>query len=242
MATRPVNLVVDSAQPRELAGFWAELLGWRIALDLPSEVAVRAPAADGWDLDLVMVPVPEAKTAKNRIHLDLASGSAAEQRALVDRAVRLGAEPVDIGQGPVPWVVLADPEGNEFCVLEPRPEYARTGAVAAIVLDAADPAGLAAFWAGATGWVLSRRADAQVGLRAPTGRGPWLELLGGAEPKRGKNRVHLDVAPPAGGGHAGEVERLVRLGARTADVGQRDEPWRVLADPEGNEFCVLTPR
>ena len=70
--------------------------------------------------DLAFVPVPEPKTGQNRVHLDLASASAEDQAAIVDRLLGLGARHVDIGQGEVPWVVLADPEGNEFCVLSAR--------------------------------------------------------------------------------------------------------------------------
>ena len=104
-------------------------------------------------LPLVFVPVPEPKTGKNRVHLDLASSSAEDQAAQVRRLLDLGATRVDIGQGDVPWQVLADPEGNEFCVLEPRPVYADTGPVAAVVVDSADPVAQARFWSRAADWV-----------------------------------------------------------------------------------------
>ncbi|WP_328607725.1 VOC family protein [Amycolatopsis sp. NBC_00345] len=257
MATRLVNLVVDAARPQELASFWAALLGWQAAADLPDEVEVHAPPDDGWELDLIFVPVPVPpvslapsppapplvpKVAKNRIHLDLASTSAAHQAERVERALELGARRLDLGQGDVPWVVLADPEGNAFCVLEPREEYADSGAVAAIVVDAGEPARLAGFWSALTGWPVSSAEDVIVGLRAPSGRGPWLEFLRSADHKLGKNRLHLDVAPHAGEDHAAAVVQVVAAGAAPADVGQGDVPWVVLADPEGNEFCVLTPR
>ena len=61
-------------------------------------------------------------------------------------------------------------------------------------------------------------------------------------PKLGKNRLHLDVAPPADGDQEAEVERLISLGAKRIDIGQGDVSWEVMADPDGNEFCVLTPR
>ena len=61
-------------------------------------------------------------------------------------------------------------------------------------------------------------------------------------PKLGKNRLHLDIAPPADGDQEAEVERLISLGAKRIDIGQGDVPWEVMADPDGNEFCVLTPR
>jgi hypothetical protein len=80
-------------------------------------------------------------------------------------------------------------------------------------------------------------------LRAPTGTGPFLDLIRVPEPKGAKNRVHLDVAPFPGEDHLAEVARLEEAGASRADVGQgQDVGWVVLADPEGQEFCVLSPR
>ena len=81
-----------------------------------------------------------------------------------------------------------------------------------------------------------------VSLRSPAGAGPYLELLPSAEPKTVKNRVHLDVAPFEGDDQAAEVAALLAAGAGPADVGQGRVPWAVLADPEGSEFCVLSPR
>ncbi|MCT2584064.1 VOC family protein [Actinophytocola gossypii] len=249
MSTRLVNVVVDAADPAALAEFWCALLGWRVSLsagevdgEVDGEVEVQAPPGDGWRWDLVFVPVSEPKTVRNRLHLDLASASADQQMAILDRALALGAKRVDIGQRNVPWFVLADPGGNEFCVLEPRPEYADTGAVAAVVADAADPPALAGFWSAASGWPVVRADPALASLRDPDGRGPWLEFVRTTEPHTVKNRVHLDVAPPPDGTIAAEADRLRALGAEPADVGQTGVPWRVLADPEGNEFCVLTPR
>jgi Glyoxalase-like domain len=246
MATRLVHLVVDAADPPDLARFWAAALGWEIADEEPDEVVVEPggyrypdPAA----LPLVFVPVPEPKTGKNRVHLDLATASLAHQAAEVERLLGLGARPADIGQGDVPWQVLADPEGNEFCVLDPRPVYLGIGPVAAVVADSRDPAAAASFWELATGWVRSRTAEGFVALRSPQGVGPFLELVRTGEPKRVKNRVHLDVAPYQGEDHAAAVKTLLEAGAVPADVGQgADVTWTVLADPEGSEFCVLSPR
>jgi predicted enzyme related to lactoylglutathione lyase len=192
---------------------------------------------------IVFVPVPEPKDRKNRVHLDLASTSAAHQAELVSRARDLGGSPLDIGQGDVPWVVMADPEGNEFCVLEPRDIYRDTGPVAAIVTDCGDPAALARFWVSASGWDVTRTEDQAAGLRSPAGVGPYLEFLRVPDQKVVKNRVHPDVAPYRGDDPAAEVARLRDAGAALADVGQGDGVyWTVLADPEGNEFCVLSPR
>jgi predicted enzyme related to lactoylglutathione lyase len=244
LTIRLVELAVDAADPGRLARFWAAALGWEVAAEEPGE-AVVAPRGFGYPdpaaLPLVFAPVPEAKTGKNRVHLDLASESVRDQAAQVDRLLGLGATPADIGQGDVPWVVLADPEGNEFCVLDPRPVYAGLGPVAAVVADCRDPAGVAGFWQLATGWVPGRSVDDGVSLRSP-GAGPYLELMPSAEPKTVKNRMHLDVAPHRGEDHAAAVAALRAAGAVPADVGQGEVPWVVLADPEGSEFCVLTPR
>ena len=246
MPTRLVHLVADAHDPARLARFWAALLGWEIADETAEEVDVW-PAGytypDPVAVPIVFVPVPERKTGKNRVHLDLASASAADQARLVSRARDLGGGPADIGQGDVPWVVMADPEGNEFCVLEPRDIYRDTGPVAAILTDCADPAALARFWAGAAGWPVARTEDDLVGLRSPAGTGPYLEFLRVADRKTVKNRIHPDVAPYRGEDPAAEVTRLRAAGATLADVGQGDDvSWTVLADPEGNEFCVLSPR
>ncbi|NIH87947.1 VOC family protein [Amycolatopsis granulosa] len=242
MATRVDSLVIDGNRPGELARFWAELLGWTITHVQDDEVGVGAPGDDG--LDLVFGTVPEVKdpAVKNRVHLDLASTSPEDQAATVGRALALGARKHDIGQGAVPWQVLVDPEGNEFCVLEPRPGYTTTEALAAVVIDSRDPLAQASFWAEAAGWRIANQEPGIVGLRAPTGRGPWLEFLRVDEPKAGKNRLHLDVAPFADGDTAAEADRLCGLGARRIDIGQGAVPWEVLVDPEGNEFCVLSPR
>jgi predicted enzyme related to lactoylglutathione lyase len=237
MPTRFVHVTVDAARPATIARFWSALLDWPIELDEDEEVYL-----DGTAMGIAFVPVPEPKTAKNRVHLDLASATLDEQAQLVVRAEKLGAKQIDIGQGSPKFVVLADPDGNEFCVLEPRPEYANTGAVATVVQDCHDPAAIGPFWSAATGWPILDRAETYVSLRSPDGTGPWLELIRVGDPKSVKHRVHIDLAPYAGDDHAAEVSRLLDLGATHTDIGQGDVPWAVLADPEGSEFCVLTPR
>jgi predicted enzyme related to lactoylglutathione lyase len=245
MSTRLVHLVIDARDPRQLATFWAAALGWESEGEDSGEFVVQPPGfsyPDPAALPLVLVPVPEPKTGKNRIHLDLATESAAHQAAVVRRLRGLGAVPVDIGQGQVPWVVLADPEGNELCVLEPRPVYSDTGPIAAVVVDCADPVRLARFWSDAAGLTSHESGADFASLRSVGGVGPYLEMLQVRDPKTVKDRVHADVAPFPADDHQAEVARLRELGAVPVDVGQGDVSWTVLADPEGNEFCVLTPR
>jgi predicted enzyme related to lactoylglutathione lyase len=245
MSTRAVQVIVDSADPSALARFWAQALDWVVAADDPGEAEIwpagfsyPSPAA----LSLDFVPVPEPKAGKNRVHLDLASTSVQHQAELVEKVLGLGATHADIGQGEVPWVVLADPEGNEFCVLEPRDAYADTGPIAAVVTDIADPEAGAAFWALAAGWDPQESEAQFASLRSPAGTGPFLEFLRSSDPKRVKNRLHVDVAPPLGGDSRAEADRLIAAGARAIDIGQGEATFIVLADPQGNEFCVLSPR
>jgi hypothetical protein len=124
-----------------------------------------------------------------------------------------------------------------------------------VVVDCNDPAAQARWWAQALGWPVAFEAEDEVVI-APahrldeSRRIPLAEQVPGIvfvpvpETKAVKNRLHIDLAPPAGGDQAAEVERLVALGARRVDVGQDESrvSWVVLADPEGNEFCVLSAR
>ena len=110
-------ITIDSADPPTLARWWAELLGWRVTYEDDHQVAVEPAAGspeDGVSADLLFLKVADDKAGKNRIHLDLRPD---DHDAEVARAEALGAQRVDIGQGEVSWVVFADPEGNEFCVL-----------------------------------------------------------------------------------------------------------------------------
>ena len=117
MASRLYNLTIDAHHPAALAEFWCQVLDYRVAFSNPDEVGIEPP--DDACPALVFVPVPKEKAVKNRLHLDLAPD---DQVAEVERLLALGARRVDIGQGDVSWVVMADPEGNEFCVLTPRDE------------------------------------------------------------------------------------------------------------------------
>ena len=116
MGSRFYTVVIDSGDPASLARFWAAVLDWKVVFEEPDEVVVAKD--DDTYPALVFVPVPEAKAGKNRLHIDLAPD---DRDAEVGRIVALGATHVDVGQGDdKTWVVLADPEGNEFCVLRTR--------------------------------------------------------------------------------------------------------------------------
>ncbi len=111
-----------------------------------------------------------------------------------------------------------------------------------LVVDAASPERLAAFWMAVLGWRPTERYPGAVEIADPSGGGPSLTFVPVPDEKHGKNRLHIDVNP-VGCDQEQEVERLIGLGARRIDVGQgSDTTWVVLADPEGNEFCVLRSR
>ncbi|HEV2344975.1 MAG TPA: VOC family protein [Actinocrinis sp.] len=119
MTLRIQNLTIDCHDPYAVAAFWQSALGWRRTQEEPDEIILEPPAGspqDGVAPDLLFQRVPDPTAGKIRMHLDLRPD---DQQAEVDRLISLGAKKVDIGQGPdTTWVVMADPEGNEFCVLK----------------------------------------------------------------------------------------------------------------------------
>jgi catechol 2,3-dioxygenase-like lactoylglutathione lyase family enzyme len=116
MAARLTEIVVDSADPEPLAAFWCEVLGWEVVDRDEGDVEIGGSSGGP---TLLFQLVADRKQVKNRIHLDV-NPTDRDQAAEVERIVALGARRIDIGQGDVRWVVLADPEGNEFCVLGTR--------------------------------------------------------------------------------------------------------------------------
>ncbi|MGO4229192.1 VOC family protein [Arthrobacter sp. YAF34] len=243
MTLRLVQVNFKARDDSALGRFWADALGWGVSSEGPGVTNVEPvgfayPDPAAVCIDVVTVPDPE--TVRYRAHLDLATTSAAHQAELVAHLLEIGATPANVGQGDVPWTVLADPEGNLFCVLEPRAIYRDTGPIAAVVVNCADPRAMARFWGGATDWTLHEVTDDLARLRSATGVGPYLEFLRTPGAKT-VGRVHLDLKPYPGDDQAAEVARLRALGATDADIGQGEVPWVCLADAEGNEFCVLTP-
>ena len=230
---------VDAHDPPRLAGFWAGVLGWTV-VDDPREGVALLPT-DDTGFRFRFLPTEEPKTGQNRAHLDLTSTSLEDQQQTVQRAVQLGGRHVDVGQrGDEGHVVLGDPEGNEFCVIEPGNRFlADCGFVGALACDGSQAVGY--FWAEARGWPLVWDQDQETAIRAPHG-GPKI-TWGGPPlmPRTGKDRLHLDLTVPVGDDPAAEVDRLVSLGATRTGPGH-DAGSVLLADPDGNDFCVLPPR
>lgn len=109
------QIIVDSTDPARLGRWWADVLNWVVVNDSDDEYEIR-PTADRLP-GMLFGRVPQAKAGKNRLHFDFRPD---DQAAEVQRFLDAGARPADVGQGEVPWVVLADPEGNEFCILSSR--------------------------------------------------------------------------------------------------------------------------
>jgi predicted enzyme related to lactoylglutathione lyase len=233
-------LSFDASQPGRLAQFWSGLLGWETTDDPDDGIALLPSDDTGFRLRFRATQEP--KVSQNRMHFDLTSTSLDNQQQTVARALELGARHIDVGQLPEEdHVVLADPEGNEFCVIEPGNNFlADCGFIGALACDGSQEVGY--FWSQALGWPLVWDQDQETAIRSPHG-GPKI-TWGGPPlmPKTGRNRLHFDLAPAVHGDQRAEVERLVTLGATRIDIGQGEVSWVVMADPDGNEFCVLTPR
>jgi hypothetical protein len=220
------DLVIDATDGATLAAFWSAALGLRSrpAGDSAADFVLEddVPEHTVW-----INQVPEPHTVKQRVHLDL--------HATVDELRALGAT-ADAQQES--WTVMRDPEGGELCAFPRQAATVGPYRLYALVVDAADPGAVSAWWGERLGLEAKRYPD-RPWYRLEPGDGlPWLMLfIPVPEPKTVKNRIHWDVW--------GETGRLLDAGA-TLVTGQADSPdpqvsWDVLADPEGNEFCVFRP-
>ncbi|MBE1490706.1 VOC family protein [Plantactinospora soyae] len=230
MLPRLLTVTFDARDPARLARFWAGVLGREVVEDA---AGAFLPGGDT-QLGLRFVPSRTEKVGLNRMHLHLTSAGR-DQRQIVATALGLGASHLDVGQRPEEGhIVLADPEGNEFCVIEPDNSFlAGCGLLGELTCDGTREVGL--FWSEAMGWPLVWDQDEETAIQSPHGGtkvawgGPPLA------PKEATNRQRFDLAP-AGGAQQAEVDRLVSLGATRLEVG--DDGAVVLADPDGNEFWV----
>jgi predicted enzyme related to lactoylglutathione lyase len=223
------DLCIDASDPGRLADFWGAALGLRVERQAGGDAVLRgdAPTETIW-----LNGVREPKTVKHRVHLDVAA-------AAREPLVALGATVVTPAEeSGLPWSLMADPEGGEFCVFvrdgEPAAPAARLYELVVDTADGASSEAMAGWWAEVLG---ARRVD--------DGRGFWwLEDVPGLpfatvdfvpvpEPKAVKNRIHWDVT--------GEVGALVERGATILAPPTGTARWHVCADPDGNEFCVFAP-
>lgn len=232
MASRLRCVTIDVRDHRRVAGFWAEVLGRGVVEDGEGSLL---PGDDGQvGLRFALAP---ADTGNRRLHLHVTSDGPADQDETVAAALELGASPLDVGQRPQEGhVVLADPGGNALCVIEPDNAFlAGCGLLGEVACEGTREVGV--FWSDALGWPLVWDQDGETAIQSPDGgtKVAW----GGppVAPKDGPNSQRFELV--ADGDVAGEVDRLVALGA-TRGVGDQDGAV-LMADPDGNEFTVTAP-
>jgi hypothetical protein len=219
----------DVSDASVVASFWAALLD----RDVLAEPGGAFVPGDDTQVGLRFLTSRAEQVGRPRLHLHLTSNSLEHQQRTIETALRLGARPLDVGQGPdATFVVLADPGGNELCVIEPGNNFlAGTGYLGEVTCDGTRGVGL--FWRDALGWPLVWDDHEQTAIQSPLG-GTKLSWDSWAGPKvgrqngRARQRFDLVTADPTR-----EAERLVSLGAiRRAGASDGVE----LADPDGNEF------
>ena len=218
------DLCLDAGDPGVLGAFWAAALDLELHTQESGDTYLTGPTEEH---TIWVNRVPEPKTVKHRVHLDLNVGS-------VDELTALGATVLDAES--FRWTLMADPEGGEFCA------FVREGAISQrlyeIGIDTADSAEaahrIAAWWAEVLG---GRLVDDDSGYsyvdRVPGAPYDSLDFAPVPEPKTVKNRIHLDVT-------TADVDDLVAAGATILRAKDDEIGWTVMADPDGNEFCAFT--
>jgi hypothetical protein len=199
--------------------FWAAVLGLELTLhgSDPASLTGPTPQHTVW-----VNPVPEAKTVKHRVHLDVNASS-------VEEVAALGATVVD-GQS-FRWTVMADPEGGELCVFVREGEIGQR--LYELGVDCREPHTLAGWWAEVLGGRLGDEDDEVWWVdQIPGAPFTSIDFAAVPEPKTVKNRVHLDVTTSV-------LDALVAAGATVVRPKDDEVDWCVLADPEGNEFCAF---
>ena len=231
MPSPALTVAFDAHDPARPAKFWAALLGRQVVEDGGGALL----PGDETQVGLRFVVSTEPKVRPERMHLHLTSAGPGDQERTVATALELGAGHLDVGQLPEEGhVVLADPEGNPFCVIEPGNTFlAGCGFLGEVACDGTRDVGL--FWSAALGWPLVWDQDEETAIQSPRGGtkvawgGPPVNLIVG----RNQQVFELTVA---GGDQAAQVDRLVGLGA--ALVEREQEGGVVLTDPDGNPFRI----
>ena len=231
MSSRLQAVTFAAHDPARLAAFWAAVLGRGV---VGGPRGILLPGSDT-QVGLQFSPSADPKVGPNPVHLHLTSTSPADQQEVVAAALRLGAQHLDVGQLPEEGhVVLADPEGNEFCVIEPGNAFlSGCGFLGELACDGSREVGL--FWAAALGWPLVWDENEETAVQSPLG---GTKIAWGGPPlmpRLGTSRQRLELV--SDGDLATEVERLTASGATGA---VRIAAGRVaLADPDGNEFDLI---
>lgn len=229
MSVRLIALTIATPNHAEVAQFWASLVGRDVVEHLDG---LLLPASDS-EAGLRFVHTDELPTHVPRVHLHVTSDHAASQQAVVDQALSLGASHLDVGQLPDEGhIVLADPVGRAFCVIEQGNSYlAGTGVLGEFACDGTRSIGH--FWSAAFGWPLVWDQDEETAIQSPAGgtKVAW----GGppVEPHHGRDHERLELGADDMGV---AVDRLLSLGAISRGT---DEHGRIFQDPDGNEFRLV---
>ena len=211
------DLCLDVNDPVVAARFWGPALGLRPDSDPPNRLVDGIPGHTLW-----LNQVPEPRTVKHRVHLDV-------HVAAVSDLLDLGATVLNDTQR---WTVLADPEGGDLCAFVRDPADLPDFRLYEVVVDSADPERIATWWADRFGVEVEHDRDQEFSwLEGSPGPPFGLVFARVPEPKTVKNRLHWDVR--------GELDELIDAGARLLRARGEDIDWHVLADPEGNEFCLF---
>jgi Glyoxalase-like domain len=241
MTVQLVALVLDAMAPRELAQFWAHALRWNVSE--AGEGGVDLVPTDTTSFRVLFRPGAHEKVGQNRIHFDLTTTSLDEQHNTVAELLAIGARHIDIGQSPSDThVVLADPEGNEFCIIEPDNRFlASCPRLGAVNCDGTHALGR--FWSDALGWPLVWDQDEETAIQALDGAGPKITWSGPPlMPTLGKERFHFHIVATPGTSMRDALDRLLELGATRPDmIGNTCPNAIVLADVDGNKFCLVEP-
>ena len=216
------DLCIDAGDQHRMAEFWASALG--LGAEMLDNGAYRL-GDDVAEHTVWINAVPEPRTVKQRVHLDVVVREVAELLAIGATQVR------ELPR----WTLLDDPEGGELCAFARPSERLGRYRLLELVVDAVEPARIAAWWADRFGTSPRSSDDGSFWWLKPTSGLPveWV-FQTVPELKRVKNRIHWDVL--------GEVAGLVDSGATLLRPRGDDLDWDLLADPEGNEFCVFPPR
>jgi len=231
MSSRFHAITFDVASPEVVAAFWAGLLGREVVPDAGGRLLPGSPTQVG----LRFEANPDPPEAEERVHLHVTSSSPEDQQRVIATALDLGASHLDVGQLPEEGhVVLADPAGDPFCVIEPGNNFlAGCGLLGELACDGTREVGL--FWAAALGWPLVWDENEETAVQAPEGgtKVAW----GGppVAPQHGRSRQRFELMADDAGGLAAEVERLVGLGATVLREGDGEV---ALADVDGTEFRI----
>ena len=237
MTVRLVALAIDSAAPGELARFWAHALGWTTR---EGDDGTELVPTDPTSFCLLVRPGASEKVGQNRNHFDLTTTSLEDQQNTVADLLAIGATHIDIGQGPNdPHVVLADPDGNEFCIIEPYNQFlASCPRLGAVNCDGTRALGY--FFSEALGWPLVWDQDEETAIQAADGTGPKITWSGPPlRPTAGEERFHFHLAPTSGSSPQAALDHLVALGARRLEAGHACSGAIALADVDGNKFCLV---